>query len=190
MSDIFHQNTLEKIRDNNHKLRTYAIYKKKIGLEDYLINVKNISERINISKFRLSNHRLMIETGRHRGLGKEERICPFCPNKVEDEYHFLFECKAYKHQRLIYLNPIIRKIRAFQSFCVNEQLEILMCKMDNNLCKYISDSLDIRAFLESKPRRLTWELAWSFSWYWVSYFIFSFHFFLLPCICSWMLLFY
>lgn len=155
MSDIFHQNTLEKIRDNAHKLRTYAIYKKKTGLEDYLINVKSISERINISKFRLSNHRLMIETGRHRGLGKEERFCPFCPNKVEDEYHFLFECNTYKHQRLIYLNPIIKKIRGFQNFCVNEQLEILMCKMDNNLCKYISDSLDIRAFLESKPRRLT-----------------------------------
>ena len=97
----------------------------------------------------------MIETGRHRGLEKEERICPFCPNKVEDEYHFLFECNTYKHQRLIYLNPIISKIRGFQTFCVNEQLEILMCKMDNNLCKYISDSLDIRAFLESKPRRLT-----------------------------------
>ena len=152
-ADIFHQNSFEKIRANDHKLRTYAIFKKDIGMEEYLINVKNITERKNITKFRLSNHRLMIEIGRHKGLNKEQRTCPFCPEKVEDEFHFLCECKTYEHQRKTYLNPIIFSIPGFSKFNNAERIEILMCKMDSNICKYISNSLEIRAFLETNPRR-------------------------------------
>ena len=122
-------------------------------MEEYLINVKNITERKNITKFRLSNHRLMIEIGRHKGLNKEQRTCPFCPEKIEDEFHFLCECKTYEHQRKTYLNPIISSIPGFSNFNKAERIEILMCKMDSNICKYISNSLEIRAFLETNPRR-------------------------------------
>ena len=43
----------------------------------------------------------MIEKGRHLKpkVSKEMRSCPFCPNKVEDEKHFLLECPTYKHIR-------------------------------------------------------------------------------------------
>ncbi len=155
MTDIFHQNSFEKISSGEHKLRTYAIFKKHVGIENYLVNVKNISERKHITKFRLSNHRLMIEVGRHKGLIKEERFCPFCPDKVEDEYHFLVECTTYREQREHFLGPILRLIPNFSDFSTTDKIEILMCKMDNNICKYISNCMDIRAFLESKPKRLT-----------------------------------
>ena len=154
MTDIFHQNSFEKINSCVHKLRTYAIFKKRAGIENYLVNVKNISERKHITKFRLSNHRLMIEVGRHKGLIKEERFCPFCSDKVEDEYHFLMECSTYREQREVFLGPILRLIPNFSDFSSNEKIEILMCEMDNNICKYISNCMDIRAFLESKPKRL------------------------------------
>ena len=42
----------------------------------------------------------MIEKGRYLNLNREERLCPFCPNKIiKDEIHFLFICPSYKHLR-------------------------------------------------------------------------------------------
>ena len=74
--DQFHQNALENIRQEGSKLRTYALYKKNIGLEDYLIKIKNVATRTQVTKFRLSNHRLAIEKRRH-----ELRFYPFFKNK-------------------------------------------------------------------------------------------------------------
>merc|ERR1739847_136811 len=56
--------------------------------------VKNVKVRISMTKFRLSNHKLMIEKRRHYGLEKEEKICPFCTS-VEDEIHFINECEVF-----------------------------------------------------------------------------------------------
>ena len=39
LSDEFHQTSFESIRDDNSKLRTYGIFKKKIGLEKYLVDI-------------------------------------------------------------------------------------------------------------------------------------------------------
>ena len=66
LSDIFHQETFSKINDERSKLRTYAIFKKEQGFEKYLTDIKNTSVRKNVTKFRLSNHKLMIEVGRHQ----------------------------------------------------------------------------------------------------------------------------
>ena len=77
--DAFHQNSLECIRDEGSKLRTYATFKNNIRFEKYLSEIKNPKIRIQISKFRLSKHKLMIETGRHKKLQKELRVCPLLP---------------------------------------------------------------------------------------------------------------
>ena len=71
MSDMFHQNSFENINSNSSKLRTYAIFKESIGCEKYLSDVKNVAVRNQVTKFRLSNHRLMIEVGRHMGIRNE-----------------------------------------------------------------------------------------------------------------------
>ena len=88
--DIFHQECFESIRGERSKLRTYVIYKKETGFESYLSEIKNTSVRTKVSRFRLSNHKLMIEVGRYRGFGNRgERLWLFCPDRVEDESHFL-----------------------------------------------------------------------------------------------------
>ena len=58
-----------------------------------------IKDRIALTKLRLSNHKLMIEKGRHLKLDRNRRFCPFCPNEVEDEIHFMITCKNYTGDR-------------------------------------------------------------------------------------------
>ena len=98
LSDNFYQTAFGWINEDSSKLRTYATFKTEIGMEKYLVDVRNFSIRSHVTKFRLSNHRLAIETGRHTTpkTPKEQRFCQFCPGKVEDEYHFLFDCKIVR----------------------------------------------------------------------------------------------
>ena len=74
LCDIFPQETFEKIGGQNSKLRTYAVFKKVQGYEEYL--TENVLVRKNVTKFRLYNHKLMIEVGRHQKLQANERYCP------------------------------------------------------------------------------------------------------------------
>ena len=53
-----------------------------------------------ITKFRCSNIKLPIETGRWSNTPREERICHLCNVGVGTEFHFLFECTSADVQRL------------------------------------------------------------------------------------------
>ena len=56
------------------KLLIYAPFKNKIGFETYLRNVKNPAAKSQVTKFRLSNHSLLSELGRHRKIPKKLRF--------------------------------------------------------------------------------------------------------------------
>ena len=86
LSDQFNQMAFENMRKDSSKLRSYSLFKDKIGFEEYLKNVKNPETRTKITKFRLSNHTLMIETGRHQKIPKHMRFCHFCKN-VENSWN-------------------------------------------------------------------------------------------------------
>ena len=61
-----------------------------------------------LSKLRLSSFKLAIVTGKWFKTKKEERICKFCDlNKVEDETHFLLQCRNYKDLRKGLINYLI-----------------------------------------------------------------------------------
>ena len=63
--------------------------------------VKDRRHKSASTKLKLSAHKLYIETGRYKKYDKvsktyiitprEERTCPSCTSKIEDEYNFLFE---------------------------------------------------------------------------------------------------
>ena len=152
--DGFHESSFGVIRENSSKLRTYALFKDEPGLEQYLIDIKNVAIRQQVTKFRLSNHKLAIEIGRHEGLLLEERFCPFCPTKVEDEAHFLFNCPVYSHLRNTYLEPVISPIPGFGFFPDDFKLKALMSDLKYNTCKFIANATDLRTFLVSKPRQI------------------------------------
>ena len=105
------------------KLRTYAKLKTDIGLENYLLNISNIEDRISLTKIRLSNHKLNIEVGRHGKIPKNERYCPFCPTLIEDEMHFLL-CPAYSTNRAELLDEV--NIRGMQQMDQESHFAFLM----------------------------------------------------------------
>ena len=155
LSDSFHQNSFESMKTESSKLRTYAVFKTNIGCEKYLSEVKNVSVRTHVTKFRLSNHRLMIEVGRYNGTPREERFCPFCPHKIENEPHFLFECSLFNAQRAYLQDPIINTIPGFTNLSEDLKLQLLLSKMEPNMCIYIANCCELRMFFESKPKRLS-----------------------------------
>ena len=47
-------------------------------------------------KFRIGNHKLMIENGRYDKTPRNNRLCPTCvSNQIEDKIHLLFYCPKY-----------------------------------------------------------------------------------------------
>lgn len=155
-TDIFHQKAFANISNAESKLRTYGIIKCEIGEEPYLRTVKNIKDRISMTKFRLSNHKLMIEKGRHRGLDKSARICPFC-NTVEDEIHFLINCKEFRHVRAELLTKVAEVIN-IPNIETREHKDLFKLLLSRKeilplVAKYLNKSMELRDFLIEKPRQ-------------------------------------
>ena len=66
--------------------------------------------RTTITRWRLSNYRLAIETGRYNRpkTDRENRVCKLCL-KVEDEEHVIYHCPLYKDIRSKYKTFIDNK---------------------------------------------------------------------------------
>ena len=86
--------------------------------------------RILITRWRLSCFDLKVETGRYRGIPREERLCPIC-DVLEDEDHVIFSCRAYESIRtqftnLLEENPTVRDILNPQNKETAEKVGLLL----------------------------------------------------------------
>ena len=99
------------------KLSFYRQHKIDHKFEEYLTLLENRRYKSAITKLRCSAHRLKIEIGRYNRirnevtgkmepLPREKRLCDICKEKVEEEYHFLFECQVNKQLRDKFLNEM------------------------------------------------------------------------------------
>ena len=66
--------------ENSKKLEFYKTFKDEYSTSDYLYQLRRYYERQNFVKFKISNHKLMIEHGRYQidHLPRENRLCPLC----------------------------------------------------------------------------------------------------------------
>ena len=80
------------------KLRTYRLVKKKLEFEQYLGIVDEGGRRA-LARLRSGTNDLRVETGRHEGLERGQRMCWFGCEEIEDEQHFLKECWMYEDLR-------------------------------------------------------------------------------------------
>ena len=152
--DEFHQNAFATIGHEGSKLRTYALSKTKIGLEKYLIEIKNISVRKQVTKFRISDHNLMIEIGRHKGLKQHMRLCPFCKS-IETEIHFLLDCLTYNHMRDTLLKQMNSKNPFFRYLTKENKFSYVLANANNNyVADFIHKSFELRNFLLMFPKRI------------------------------------
>ena len=76
--------------------------------EAYLKIIKNVKQKVAITKMRISSHSLPIETGRYRKIPRDERICPFCESCNGDEFHYLIKCNhsSFSHFRAVLLERL------------------------------------------------------------------------------------
>ena len=152
----FHSNAFQNINNPENKLRTYALFKTQAGCEKYLNEIKNEAVRQSLTKFRLSNHILSIEKGRHTTpkTPKEVRFCPFCPNNVEDEIHFLLSCPVYRIPRSDMINAMTNENPSFcQKSEKHQFVELMNPKNAQRVSKVIHNLFEIREFLSAKPKR-------------------------------------
>ena len=99
------------------------------------LNHTNRRERVAMTKLRTSDHKLMIEELRRirPKPPREQRTCFMCHGEVEDETHFLTECRLYgslsHHWGGIYdLAPQLSTLTSAQKFefiMIQEDPEIL-----------------------------------------------------------------
>ena len=85
--------------ENSPKAFSYRIFKTEHCFETYLDQL-NERDRITLIRFRTTNHKLPIETGRWLNIDRNDRICTFCnSNKLGDEFHYLLECSTFQDDR-------------------------------------------------------------------------------------------
>ena len=144
----------------NNKLRSYKIFKVQFKKEKYL-DLPEYSLRNALARFRLSSHRLRIESGRYTGgkyLPPNERICPNCSlGEVEDERHFLLECPVYNAERDILFQHISQSNPYFAQYNDLQKFTWLMSN-DN-----IADVKQVALYLHTALHWETFLRQWYFS---------------------------
>ena len=152
--DMFQEAVTNEIQ-NSSKLKTLSTLKDNFACEDYLLSVPNIANRTALTKFRLSNHNLMIEKGRYENMLLCDRSCPFCPDQVESEFHFLIKCPVYTELRRKLLDDVRTVVLGFYYPQDEHFLFWFLLKnplIANTTGNFIRLSMELRAFLLENPR--------------------------------------
>ena len=136
-----HDNMWKAKLETSVKGETYRTFKTKMCYEPFLDQLDR-KQRRTMLKFRLSDHKLLIEIGRHyRPLWpRENRLCMICGNAVEDEQHMLIDCKLYG-QRNTWFSKIGEKIPNFTTLDSHQKFIFLMTQEDCQLTREIAEKI-------------------------------------------------
>ena len=110
---------------NQSKLQCYLALNRQYMVADYLTTVTDRKLRKTLTRYRLSEHSLAIETGHHRQtwLPREYSLCSLCSRgEVETEQHFLLHCDKYSDQREYFFPKIIIQYKEFETIKDEEKI--------------------------------------------------------------------
>ena len=142
------QKTLNK--QENNKLDTYNSFKKDYKYEQYLDSVKNKKFRIAMTKYRISAHKLPIESGRYKGINRDNRICKLCnTNDLGDEKHYMFHCshESFTEHREMFFKALFTYAPNLQGLSNDELFRLIFSSIDffvlSNLARFLFYILEI-----------------------------------------------
>ena len=156
------ENNWKQDLESKPKLRLYKTFKNNFDTERYLHSYISKSKRSLLVQFRTGVLPLRIETGRFhlirdkqtnklRKLSIEERTCLICNSgEIEDEIHFLCNCKAYEHLRNKLFKTVLLKCCDFLSLTDDEKLVVIVNHFEKDLVEFISNSWKLRENLVNK----------------------------------------
>ncbi len=143
-------NDTRKAIGQKRKLRTYRKFKINFEMEDYLEVIKNSEHRLQLLKFRISSHKLHIETGRSPHIPVEDRLCKVCnTNSVEDELHFLLNCNSYDELRDEFTKGVTSVFPGYMGLADEEKFIWALSSKHTTvmlmLSKFVSQGMTLRA---------------------------------------------
>ena len=100
-----------------------------------------------ITKFRVSDHTLEVETGRYKNIPRENRNCKICKDEIDDEYHFFLNCKQNLNLRNKLFSEIDKLIFDFKQYQPLDKLKNILSPKPELLpaiCDFLKQSLELR----------------------------------------------
>ena len=117
-------------------------------MSPHLVKPLSFIERKIISKLRLGNLPLRIETARFSrpGIPVNERVCYCGSQEVESEAHLLFKCTKYQHLREAWLNGL-QVPDNFLDLDENEKFNLALNKPENinSTARFSVSAMDLRS---------------------------------------------
>ena len=127
--------------EEKDKYNFYVSFKSMFHVEYYLLYVTHKWHRDMLARFRTGTFGLNAKKRWFEVGVTEGRNCPFCPSKIEDEIHFVFDCVAYEKIRetCSVFNTTLVKMRNITAILTSEKEDIL-----KSFAKYVAKANDIR----------------------------------------------
>ena len=149
INNVYKGKTVNKLSsiDDSSKLSLYSKLKSEIGIEKYLLEEPSFKNRQMITKLRVSDHTLEIETGRYKNIPRENRNCKLCKDEIDDEYHFLLNCKLNSNLRNNLFSEIIKVIINFKQYEPLDKLRNILspkAELLPAICDFLKQSLEMR----------------------------------------------
>ena len=130
----------------SNKGRIYNSFKTMFQLEPYT-KILPLNYALTLFRFRTSNHKFPIETGRWDGTALLDRYCQRCNNgEVGSEQHYLLNCSSFDNERRFILTNLDSNINiAYNEYCFKSLLcfesyndLIQICKLTKIIMKQFS----------------------------------------------------
>ena len=132
--------------NNKPKLHLYGIFKNTYETENYCTIGLKRGQRSLLAKLRLGTLPINIEFGRYNVPPRNERWCPFCKTKIEDEIHIMFYCQLYQPLRQTLLSEALQYIVGFYVLSDAVKIEKLTghVNVNSKTAKYLGNILTLR----------------------------------------------
>ena len=112
---------------------------------------ESLVNRKNLTRLRVSSHKLSVETGRFNKTPLENRLCAMCDKGlVEDEFHLMISCTAYEKPR-DHLFKYLSSFTDIHNFSDNEIFSVLMSYNNGDyeftkaVCNFVNLSFEKRS---------------------------------------------